>query len=143
MAAEVEAGGVRISLVLDAGLGVGHAANVAACIAAGLAGGWPGLAGQPLRDANGLATASSCRYPVTVLRGDATVFTRLLEQLPGAPNEARAVLFPGYARQLHDASRYWSEHEQRDHRHEPLLGIGLVGPKAWIRQLTGALPLLK
>lgn len=53
----------KIAIVLAADLASGHAANVAACVAAGLAGARPGWAGAPLQDAAGLESFASCTSP--------------------------------------------------------------------------------
>ena len=48
----------KVVVVLDAALPPGQAANVAACLSAGLAGAWPAWAGRPLNDAAGLASVA-------------------------------------------------------------------------------------
>ena len=133
----------RACVVLDGSLPAGQAANVAACLAAGLGAGVPQFAGQPLRDAAGLASLSSASLPIAVLRGDEAIFRRLLEHLVLPPDEAYCVLFPRYAQAMHAAGDYWQRHAATDHAGEALLGLGLAGPADWIRRLTGALPLLR
>ncbi|HWP19224.1 MAG TPA: DUF2000 family protein [Burkholderiaceae bacterium] len=132
---------LRVCTVLQEGLPPGIATNVGACLAAGLAAALPGWAGQGLKDAGGWTTWASSALPIAVLRADAAGLRRLATQLQDIPAEARVVLFPAYARQMHDAQAYWQVHAQRSHVQEDLLGIGLVGPRPWVKRLTGALPL--
>lgn len=134
---------MRVALVVDGALPAGQAANVAACLAAGLGAAVPSLAGQALCDAAGLASLSSSSLPIAVLCGDDAGFARLLQQLAGRPAGAYCVLFPRYAQAMHTAEDYWRRHAGSDHTGEPMLGVGLAGPPAWVRSLTGALPLLR
>lgn len=134
---------MRVAIVVDGTLPAGQAANVASCVAAGLGAGVPGLAGQALCDAAGLASLSSSSLPIAVLRGENAGFARLLQQLAERPAGAHCVLFPRYAQAMHTAEDYWQRHAGSDHTGEPMLGVGLAGPSAWVRRLTGALPLLR
>jgi hypothetical protein len=77
--------GRRVAVVLDGELAPGVAANVAACIAAGLGAMLPGLAGRPLVDADGFASASSAHLPIAILRGAAAAISALLARLAQSP----------------------------------------------------------
>lgn len=134
--------------MLADGLDAGAAANVAACVAAGLAAAAPGWAGQVLRDAAGWRTVASSHLPIAVLRADAVALRGLVHQLgrraadPGA-NGGCVSLFPAYARQMHDAAGYWQQHALCVHADEPMLGVGLHGPARWVRRWCGSLPLFR
>lgn len=133
----------RVSIVVDGALPAGQAANVAACIAAGLGAGVPELAGQTLRDAAGFASLSSSSLPIAILRGDEASLASLFSAVARRPEQLCCVLFPRYAQALHSAPDYWQRHAGTDHAGEPLLGLGLAGPSDQVRRLTGALPLLR
>lgn len=133
----------KIVVVLAAGLAPGAAANIAACLAAGLTAARPGWAGQSLVDAAGLASAASSHLPITILRADPDPMRSLLAQLAAAASEPDSVvsLFPAYAQAMHGCEAYWQRHRETAHAEEPMLGIGLHGPKRWVTRLTGSLPL--
>nr|WP_297356615.1 DUF2000 domain-containing protein [uncultured Caldimonas sp.] len=133
----------RLCIVVEASLPPGEAANIAACIAAGLAGARPGLASQPLRDAAGFESLGSSSLPIAVLSTDGAGLAQQLQSLKQRPPDASCVVFPRYAQAMHSAAEYWERHATTDHMAEPMLGIGLAGPPAWVRRLTGALPLLR
>ncbi len=73
---------------------------------------------------------------------EAGLRTLLLRALPAPPGGA-LVPFPRFARAMHDFAAYRAAVAGRDLGAEPLDGLGLVGPPAWVRSLTGSLPLLR
>lgn len=132
----------KIAIVLAADLAPGHAANVAACVAAGLAGARPGWAGAPLQDAAGLESFASSHQPIAVLRAAPAAMDALVEQLTAAATPDGALcIFPAYAQAMHDGAAYRARHGTMEHRREPLLAIGLAGTKRWVKRLTGSMPL--
>jgi hypothetical protein len=133
----------KVVIVLAAGLEPGPASNVAACIAAGLSASDPGWAGRSLVDSAGLRSVASSHLPIVMLRADAERMRSLLLQLAeGRRDEAGTVsLFPAYAQAIHDWSAYWARHAEVVHAEEPMLGVGLVGPRRWVNRLGGSLPL--
>ncbi|WP_238922413.1 DUF2000 domain-containing protein [Achromobacter ruhlandii] len=134
----------KIVIVLAATLGVGQAANVSACLAAGLAAALPGWAGAPLRDPDGMASSAISHLPIIVLAADAERMAQLRQRLTQPPPEdARLAVFPAYAREIHEAAHYWARHRETSHRDQPLLGVGLAGAKRWLNALTGSLPMLR
>ena len=133
---------LKASIVLDDTLAPGHAANVAACLAAGFGASRPGFAGTPLEDGAGLFSRGSANYPIAILRGAQAGLQALLRGVAQEPgDELLLVLFPSYAQKLHSHLQYHDLHATRDHRGEPLLGLGLLGPAARVKRWTGALPL--
>jgi hypothetical protein len=131
------------AIALEEALPIGVAANVAACIAAGLVAALPGWAGQPLADKDGLSSASSSHLPIPILRCSSSQFTALLDRAQTRPDGSALVVFPRFARSIHTVEDYWVEHARRSLRLEELLGLGLAGPRTWIRRLTGSIPLLR
>lgn len=132
----------KVAIVLAADLGAGHAANVAACVAAGLASARPGWAGRPLQDAAGLESFASSHLPIAVLRAAPAAMAALIEQVNAVDvPEGTLCLFPAYAQAMHDGPAYQARHGTMEHRREPLLAIGLAGSKRWVNRLTGSMPL--
>ncbi|CUI63177.1 Uncharacterized protein conserved in bacteria [Achromobacter xylosoxidans] len=134
----------KVVIVLAAGLGAGQAANASACLAAGLVARQPNWAGQALRDADGMLSSAISHLPIIVLTADEARMAQLRERLSlPMPGDAGMTLFPAYAREIHEAAEYWARHRQTSHRDQPLLGVGLAGPRRWINALTGSLPMLR
>lgn len=133
----------RVVIVLVADLAAGPAANIAACLASGLAASAPGWAGRALLEGAGLRTVASSHLPIAVLRAKPEAMQALIQKLvaaQGCPG-GTVSLFPHYAQAVHDAHAYWQRHAEAVHAEEPLLGLGLHGPRRWVSQLTGSLPL--
>ncbi len=132
----------KIAVVLNAALPAGQAANVAACLSAGLAAAQTGWAGRPLQDAAGLASVASAHLPIAVLRAEADALAALLVRLQaGPPHDGVVCLFPAYAQTVNDGSTYWAMHQQTTHAQTPMLGVALAGPRRWVNSLTGSLGL--
>lgn len=134
---------LKVAIVLRAGLEPGVAANVSACLAAGLAAARPGWAGHPLRDAAGLSSVASSHLPIGVLRAEDATLRALVHRLATepVPEGACLSLFPAYAREMHDCVAYWDRHAQTVHADVEPLGVGLVGPKRWVARATGSFAL--
>lgn len=134
---------IKVALVLSADLAPGAAANVAACLSAGLSAARPGWAGQPLADAAGLASVASSHLPITILRAEREALQAIVRRLAEGTREPDALvsLFPAYAQAMHEAEAYWERHARTSHVEHDLLGLGLHGPKRWVARLSGSLPL--
>lgn len=133
----------RVVIVLAAGLKPGPAANIASCLAAGLAASsmdWPG---RTLMDATGLKSAAPSHLPIAILRAEAAAMHSLMRQLAEGVTMGGGILslFPAYARAIHEWAEYQHRHSQSAHADEVMLGIGLAGPKRWVNRMTGSLPL--
>ncbi|MFY3135374.1 DUF2000 family protein [Achromobacter xylosoxidans] len=134
----------KVVIVLAAGLDLGQAANASACLAAGLAAPRAAWAGEPLCDADGMRSSAISHLPIIVLTADEARMAQLRERLAlPVPDGASMTLFPAYAREIHEAAEYWARHRQTSHRDQPLLGVGLAGPRRWVNALTGSLPMLR
>lgn len=134
----------KVVIVLAAGLDAGQAANASACLAAGLAARQATWAGRALRDADGMLSSAISHLPIIVLSADEARMAQLRGRLSlPVPDDAGMALFPAYAREIHQAAEYWARHRQTSHRDQPLLGVGLAGPRRWVNALTGSLPMLR
>ena len=134
----------KVAIVLATDLPCGRAANIAACLAAGIAAGAPTWAGRPLRDQDHIESAASSHVPIIVLCADPQRMTALAAKLTRArPTDCRLSLFPTYAQDIHDAPTYHDRHERTQHTREALLGVAIAGNKAWVNGLTGSLPILR
>lgn len=142
-ALSVPADPAKVAIVLAADLAPGPAANIAACIAAGLAASRPDWAGRALVDASGWRSVSSSHVPITILKAPVTAMNALLRRLTEgtAQDNGRISLFPAYAHAIHESSEYWHRHGLVSHAEEAMLGVGLVGAKRWVSSMTGSLPL--
>lgn len=134
---------IRVAIVLEPSLPPGLLANTAAAIGIGLGAVATVLGDVRLADAAGRAFAVGSTRPVPILRGDAATLARLFLRAVPAPSGAAVVPFPRFARAMHDFAAYAETVPVRDLAEEPLDGLGLVGPAAWVRSLTGSLPLLR
>lgn len=134
----------KVAIVLAADLAPGPAANIAACIAAGLAASRSDWAGRALVDAFGLKSVSSSHLPIAILKAPLPAMHSLLRRLgegPRVPENGCISIFPAYAHAIHDSSEYWHRHGLVSHAEEAMLGIGLLGEKRWVNSMTGSLPL--
>ena len=134
---------LRIAVMVDPALPPGLLANTVAVIAAGLGAAAPGIGGVRLTDARGLSFLNSADRPIAVLAADDPTMTALLARAADAPEAARVVAFPSFARSLHAFADYADAVPSRSIADEKLDGLGLIGPSRWVRSLTGALKLLR
>ncbi|MCY1204889.1 hypothetical protein D3C87_527480 [compost metagenome] len=133
----------KVVIVLSAGLMPGPAANIASCIAAGLAASSANQTGRSLVDATGLKSVAPSHLPIAILRAESVAMSTLMKQLAGGAVMDGGILslFPAYAQAIHEWGEYRHRHSQSAHADELMLGIGLAGPKRWVNRMTGSLPL--
>jgi hypothetical protein len=136
-------GDLRLAVVVDPSLPPGRLANTVAVIAAGLGAVCPGVGGVCMTDADGCSFFNSADRPVAVLQSDAAGLAALWGRTADAPDDARIVVFPAFARSLHAFGEYAEALRTRSLADERLEGIGLAGPARWVRSLTGSLKLLR
>ena len=134
----------KVVIVLATGLSAGRAANVAACLAAGVAAAAPTWAGWPLRDQGHIESVASSHLPIIVLCADPPRMAVLALKL-GEPRPANCQLslFPAYAQDIHDAETYRARHERTQHGREALPGVAIAGSRTWVDRLAGSLPILR
>lgn len=133
---------IRVAIVVDPSLSRGLIGNTIATIAIGLGTAAPGLGGPSLVDRTGVAIHPSASVPVPVLQAEPSVLRQLLLRAVNGTEEQRVVLFPAFARSMHDFNAYQSEFTRRDLSEEEVNGIGLAGSRQWVASLTGSLKLL-
>lgn len=132
----------RIAIVVDSTLPLGLLANTVATIAIGLGAAVPAFGNTVLIDANGRSTHNSADRPVPILQASAEEIRVLLLRALPAPECARLVPFPQFARSLHSFTDYQEQFPTRDLAVETIEGLGLAGPEKWVKSLTGNLRLL-
>ncbi|PLR45208.1 DUF2000 domain-containing protein [Chimaeribacter arupi] len=133
----------RVAIIVNPALPVGLMANTAATLAAGLGARHPQVFGGKLTDATGLEIDVSSRLPMPVLQADEATLQALLKRSEGANDIKAVVVFPAFARRMHDFDEYGQALPERNLSGETLDGIALCGPKKWVSSLTGALKLLR
>jgi hypothetical protein len=133
----------RIAIVVDPTLPLGLLANTIATIAVGLGAAVPAFGDTVLIDANGRSIHNSADRPVLILQAPAESIRALLLRALPAPEGARLVLFPQFARSLHSFADYRTQFPTRDLAVETIEGLGLAGPEKWVKSLTGNLKLLR
>lgn len=133
----------KIAVVIRDDLPLGAAVNVAACLTAGITAKHPTLAGQALKDRLGLKSMASSHVPIVALKGNDTVFQRLLTELTAQETANNLCIFPDYAKSIHTAEEYWQRHAHTVHDGTQILGLALIGDKKWLNKYTGNLPLLR
>ncbi|WP_413651907.1 DUF2000 domain-containing protein [Pantoea sp. B65] len=133
----------RVAIVVNPDLSAGYSANTVATLSAGLGARFPLLLGGKLNDAAGLEIDVSSKLPIAVLQASSETLQQLLAKSAGSSGMQSVVVFPAFARQMHDFNGYAQQFSQRQLAQEPLDGIALCGPAQWVKSLTGALKLLR
>ena len=135
---------VRVAVIVAPDMPLGLVANSVAVIAVGLGAQCPHLADHRLADATGRPFGSICNQPLPVLTADRTAIrAMMLKAMAGRMNDATIVPFPGFARSIHVFADYQSALAKRSLDEEEIDGLGLAGPSAWVKSLTGSLKLLR
>ena len=136
-------GDLRLAIVIDPTLPIGLLANTVGAIAIGLGAGQPGLGGVDLADLNGDQAACSADRPVPILQANPATMGNLLTKARARQSGDDLVVFPAFARTLHDFDDYLAAYPERDLRQEKIDGIGFCGASKWVKSLTGSLRLLR
>ncbi|MEM9635672.1 MAG: DUF2000 domain-containing protein [Pseudomonadota bacterium] len=137
-------GDLRVAIVVDPSLPSGQLANTVATIGIGLGAGQPGFGNVKLCDRPGTAFLTSADRPVPVLQAAEEKMQDLMSKAHiSKPATGELILFPSFARLLHDFSDYKNAIPMRDLTEEKIDGIGLFGPAKWVKSLTGSLKLLR
>ena len=137
-------GDLRIAIIINPALPSGQLANTVATIGIGLGAGQAGFGNATLSDRPGLSFLTSADRPVPVLQAAADTMQDLMAKAHlSRPDNGGMVLFPAFARLLHDFEDYKNAIPMRDLSEEQIDGIGLFGSGKWIKSLTGRLKLLR
>ena len=135
---------MRVAVIVAPDMPLGLVANSVGVIAVGLGAQCPELADSALADAGGRQFASVCNQPMPVLQADRdTIRKVMLKAISGRTNGAAVVPFPAFARSIHVFADYETALGTRSLDAEEIDGLGLAGPAAWIKSLTGSLRLLR
>jgi hypothetical protein len=135
---------IRVAVVVTPDMPLGLLANSVGVIAVGLGAQCPQLADGALADSAGRRFGSVCNQPMPVLQADrSTIRDVMLKALAGRTNGAAVVPFPAFARAIHVFADYETALGTRSLDEEEIDGLGLAGPTAWVKSLTGSLKLLR
>ena len=135
---------LRVAVIVAPDMPLGLVANSVGVIAVGLGAQCPHLADGALADGGGRRFASVCNQPMPVLQADrATIRNVMLKAFARRQNGAAIVPFPAFARSIHVFADYEKALGTKSLEDEEIDGLGLAGPAAWIRSLTGSLKLLR
>ncbi len=135
---------LRVAVIVAPDMPLGLAANSVGVIAVGLGAQCPALADSALADAGGRQFGSVCNQPMPVLQADrATIRDVMLRAFARRQNGAAIVPFPAFARSIHVFADYETALGTKSLEVEEIDGLGLAGPSAWVKSLTGSLKLLR
>lgn len=135
--------GRRIAIVVDPGVPVGLLGNAIAVVGVGLGASTNGLGGLPLRDKAGRDFRSSATVALPVLQAPKERMIALLDTALAAPGLDAIVVFPAFARAIHDFASYRDRLAGHDLADEPLAAMGLAGETDAVKALTHGLSLLR
>ncbi len=129
-------------LVIDGGLPLGVAANVAAIIGITMGCKLPQVVGADVVDAVGRTHLGIIEFPVPILRGTAESIRELRARL--YQPEFAGVTVVDFS-ELAQGCKTYGEYIDKMAQAADLqyLGLGLCGPRKLVGRLTGSLPLLR
>lgn len=133
----------RIAIVVDPSGPTGLLGNAIAVVAVGLGASAPALGGAALQDGAGRAFRSSATVAVPVLQASPTGLLGVLDACLATPGLDAIVVFPEFARTIHDFDTYRSTLRDIDLAKAPLAAIGVAGPADAVKRLTRGLSLLR
>lgn len=133
----------RIAIVVDPSAPIGLLGNAIAVVAVGVGASVQGLGGAPLRDATGRSFRSSATVAVPVLKAAPAALFTLAEHGLAEPGVETVVVFPEFARAIHDFGAYRDVLATVDLAHGPIAAIGLAGDADVVKRLTRGLALLR
>ena len=135
---------IRLAVIVAPDMPLGLVANSVGVIAVGLGARCPQLADSALADATGRQFGSVANQPMPVLQASRdTIRDVMLKAMAKQSDGAAIVPFPAFARAIHVFADYESALRDRSLDQEEIDGLGLAGPSAWVKSLTGSLKLLR
>ncbi len=135
---------LRVAVIVAPDMPLGLTANTVGVITVGLGAQCPVLADSPLADGGGRQFGSVCNQPLPVLQAErATIRDVMLKAFARREDGAAIVPFPAFARSIHVFADYETALGTRSLDDEEIDGLGLAGPPAWVKSLTGSLKLLR
>ena len=134
---------LRLAIIVNADLPLGLLTNTVAAISIGLGAKMPHLGADRLTDSKGQVIDASSNLPVPVLQAGHDALYQLMSKASKDIDEGAVVVFPAFARSLHDYNEYLETFSKRDLSSEAIDGVALAGPSKWVKSLTGSLKLLR
>ena len=132
-----------IAIIVNPALPLGLIANTVGAISIGLGAHRPELGASLLTDRQGRSIHVSANRPVPILQAGGDTIAALLLTALAHPSRGTVVPFPAFARALHAYADYEASFPDRDLADEAIDGLGLAGPRKWVKSLTGSLKLLR
>jgi hypothetical protein len=135
---------MKCVLVIDRALPLGLIANTAAVLSLSLGQRAESLIGPDVIDASGNVHAGITMLPVPTLGASRDEITALRQRLFAEEFATMLVVgFSGTAQTCKTYTEYREKLAGVESSQLSYLGIGLVGPRKLVNQITGALPLLR
>lgn len=131
---------MKIAIVLKEDLGIGFAANAAACIASGLFSGEKELLGEQI-EGNDLSFISITKIPLMIFKQNSKPWDELLKR--AKRNKLKYMLFTKEAQSTTDYAEYINRVSNKRLEDVAPLGIGVLGEDSLVNKFSGDLPLLK
>ncbi|WP_058910235.1 DUF2000 domain-containing protein [Entomohabitans teleogrylli] len=132
-----------VAIIVNPSMPAGLVANTVGTIAAGLGARFPELLGGEASDKTGLRFSVSSRLPMPVLQATDDELQVLFGKAGGSDEQKVIVPFPTFTRSLHQFEDYQQRLPETVLAEQTLDGIGLCGPRKWVKSLTGSLKLLR
>ncbi|MBS3157740.1 DUF2000 family protein [Candidatus Woesearchaeota archaeon] len=131
---------MKIAIVLKEDLGIGFAANAAACIASGLFHRENELHGEKI-EGNDLSFIPITKIPLMIFRQNSKPWEELLKR--AKRNKLKYMLFTKEAQSTTDYVEYINRVNNKRLEDVVPLGIGVLGEDSLVNKFSGDLPLLK
>ncbi len=146
MAHTIENSDIRLAVIVDPDMPIGLLANTVATISIGIGAINNSLGNVDLTDNDGVTVKNSASLPVPILQADQSSQNKLVQKALAIKNNGSSievVVFPDFARKLHNFEEYLDEFPKRSISNEAIVGIGLIGSSKEVKSLTGSLKLLR
>lgn len=129
-------------IVVDSGLGVGHAANAVSVIGVSLGRSIEGLVGPDMQSRDGVNYPGVIYAPLPILMAT-NDYLRALQAAALADEDIHTMPFSALAQSCRTYQEYETRIAEAESSAIELVAIGLIGPQKKIRKLTGNLALFK
>lgn len=133
----------KVTIVIDASLAPGLAANTAAVLALTLGKQVESLIGPELKDADGSSHAGITTVPIPILTADSKIVKQIRNKAISDNDELTVVDFSDCAQHTRNYDDYANLLEKSTDNSITYLGVALCGPRKQVLALTGSLPLLR
>lgn len=134
---------LRLAIIINPALPMGLIANTVAALSIGLGAKLPALGAQRLTDMSGRPIDTSSKLPVPVLQAEAELLGSIMGKATERIDDGAVVVFPAFARSLHNYGDYLETFPTRELSSEVIDGVAVAGPAKWVKSMTGSLKLLR